>query len=299
MVTVIFEGLVYFWYLLSIVLVIVLYFKSSKPYPSSFKGVMVKEAPDKLNPSLLSFLMYKKIVPEVFTAIIIVLIKRGFIKVIKDQDDYILEHQKINDKLSKSQKLVLDILFNSIAKDSRLKISDIGNYGNSNYGCSDFLLNYQILKKVIYKEIYENNFYETKTLYSYIKFYRIIAFILIVVNFIFKFHFVLGYIIIIPAYMVMIYFSKIYKRTKEANDEYHKWLGYKKYLLTLDANQINKDNLPSYTIQTLILGIARDFFAKVDTDNLFIVKLNSNINRLVFRSILYGNRSINGNKSFE
>ena len=65
------------WYLAFIGLLLYLNFNDSVPYTPKFKEKIFPKIPSNLNPGELSNLMYKSISPDIFTATIMFLVKKG------------------------------------------------------------------------------------------------------------------------------------------------------------------------------------------------------------------------------
>lgn len=274
------------WYFLYILYTVYLYLNCSRPYASEITGIFNK-APNAINPARLSMLMHKKITPESLTSSILILIKKKNL-LLKSQDNkyYIYKSNNIIN-ISESQKLIMDLLINTIGDTEKVSVDDIYHFCESNRNSSNFLNDYHLWKKVTFKEIMQYNYFEPKTIYIHIKDVRLLGIVLFILNILLGYHTFLGYFIIIPALLLMTYFKKIYKRTKEANDEYYKWIGYKAYLNSLDKNTVNQDELWMLYIYGLILGVNIN-----NNASKFIIDLNNGIKRCFIRSNLYGNRNL-------
>ncbi|MDD3392588.1 MAG: DUF2207 domain-containing protein [Bacilli bacterium] len=273
------------WYLIYICYTIYLYLNCSVPYDSNIKGPITK-APRFINPAALSILFYNKITPEVLTSTILILIKRGSLIIKMNEGQSYIYKPSHDISTSDSQRIIVDLLIDTIGNGEKVSIKQIHDFCNNNHNSTDFLNDYYIWKKVIYKEIMKNTYFEPKTVYIHIKDIRLLGIILFVLNIILGYHTILGYFVIIPAFALMAYFKNVYKRTRKANDEYHKWLEYKKYLKTFN-NEDDKETLWSLYIYGLII--------KADIKNnssKFILDLNNAVKRCFIRANLYGNRSL-------
>lgn len=276
------------WLFGYICFIIYLHIVDSKPYLSEFTEEKYPKAPSPLNPHELSVLLYKKVVPSAFTASILVLIKKGIIWVQEKDGDYIFCRQK-DTNLSNSQKDLMLLLFEEIGGGEAVRLSEINAFCKTHDTCSTFLFTYQNWRKNAYREV-KYNFFEEKKGYKSVKLYKNIGFLLILANFITGIHFIPIYCMIIPIWFLHIYFYKIYKRTKEANTEYFKWLGYKNYLLSRDAFSIEEET--HATIYGVILGLGTVIDQKLTRGDHLIVSLEAIITRCVRNATLKGDRSI-------
>jgi len=278
------------WYLVFIGLILYLSLNYSLPYIPKFKEKIYPKIPSNLNPGELSNLMYKDISPNVFTATIMFLVKKGVLTLKRKKDDFIIFLNNTDIELSISQKLVVDILMNDIGNNQKVTFKQIEDYCTSQQNCTEFLLNYKIWKKNMIKESNKKVFYEEKKDYNQVKLMRNIGLVLFALNILYGYHSIIGYFIIIPAYFIVLYFYKIYKRTIEANEEYYKWLAFKRYLYNIDKFFYEKENIGSYIIYGLVLRIP-DLEQKL-TDFYCVEKLNNIINHNVILASLKCNRSI-------
>ena len=132
------------WCLAFVGMVLYLNFNRSVPYVPKFKEKVYPKIPSDLNPGELSNLMYKKISPDIFTATIMFLVKKGALTLKRTKDDFVLSLNKIDTKLSPSQKMVISILISDMGNKEQVPFKQIENYCKSNQNCSEFLLNYQL-----------------------------------------------------------------------------------------------------------------------------------------------------------
>lgn len=276
------------WGISYLIFIFYLYCVNKKPHHSSFLEEQYNQVPSPLTPNELSILLYKKIVPSTFTANILLLIQGGIITVEKMENDYLfLRHDYKT--MSDSQKELIILLFEEMGSGDSVYLTQIDRYCNTHSGCSNFLAGYQIWKRETYRES-RYNFYEEKRGYMGVKLFKNIALLLMLLNYIMKTHLIFIYLIFIPTYCLHIYFYKIYKRTKEANTEYYKWLGYKHYLMEKD--EISEAEEANASIYGTVLGCASTVEAKLPKHDFFIIRVESVITRCIRKSILKGDRSI-------
>ena len=279
------------WCIIYTLLYIYLYLTEDRPYKTNFKGKYYEEIPALLNPAELSMLMYKKIIPEVFTATIIFLINKEKILVKKEDNDYVMyNNREYRYKLSDGQQCVIDILFNLISRDDRVSLTQIYNYTKKKGHSTIFLNSFSLFKKVIIKEATTKKFFETKLNYSKVQFVKCTGYILFVINIVLKINSLLGFFIIIPTYFISYYFYKIYKRTYDYNELYHQWLGFKNYLIDIKKFKYPKENIRKYFMYGIVLKVntlEKDILNRSDG---FMTKLYSSINKCIFKSYFLGER---------
>jgi len=278
------------WCLAFLGMILYLNFNCSVPYTPKFKEKIYPKIPSNLNPGELSNLMYKNISPNVFTATIMFLVKKGVLTLKRTKVDFILILNDLDINLSPSQNLVIMILIEKIGDGKQVTFKQIEEYCKSSHNSTEFLSDYQLWKKMMIKESNKKTFYEEKTEYNQVMLLRVTGFALFLLNIILGFHSLIGYFIVIPAYFIVLYFYKIYKRTETANEEYHKWLAFKYYLNHIDEYFYEPENIGSYIIYGLVLKIPN--LEQKLTDFHCVEKLNDMINHNVILSSLKGNRGI-------
>lgn len=293
---ILYDSVVVLWYFVFFIFLYVIYIRNVKPYKVKYEQKIRKKYPSKLNPAELSLLFYKKIIPEVFTASILSLIRDGKIKVKKIEDDYLFTVSSTSEnKLSKSQEYILDILFNSISKEPKLKLSDIEKYASDKSNSTDFFTNYYVWRRIAHKETLDKHFFEEKSGYNLIVIYRQITDLLIIINFIAGYHNVYAYLLIIISFILSTFFYHTYKRTEDANEEYHKWKAFQNYLLELnnEKHQLDKNKIFDFLIYGTVLkttsNMSNDFFEGVDE---LAFKLNKIIKKCIINAELYAYRKI-------
>ena len=278
------------WCLAFFGMIMYLNFNCSVPYSPKFKEKVYPKIPSNLNPGELSNLMYKNISPNVFTATIMFLVKKGVLILKRKNEDFVLSLNNKDINLSPSQHVVVTMLIDNIGNGKQVTFKQIEDYCKSSHNSTEFLSNYQLWKKMMIKESNKKRFYEEKCEYNQVKFLRGTGIVLFLLNIILGFHSLIGYFVIIPAYFIVWYFYKIYKRTKNANEEYYKWLAFKCYLNNIDEYFYEPENIGSYIIYGLVLKMPK--LEKKLTNFHCVEKLNDIINRSVILSTLKGDRSI-------
>lgn len=276
------------WVFSYIILLFYLYYVNKKPYKTTFLEEKYDKVPSSLTPSELSMLLYKKMIPSVFTANFLLLIENGIVAVEKRGNDYLfLLHEC--ETITDSQKELTILLFHEIGDGDIVYLSQIERFCMDHSGCSTFLSGYQLWKSSLYREV-KYQFYEQKKGYTIINIFRNAAIFLIIVNFLTKTNSILVYLLLFPAYFLYLYFYKIYKRTEAANDDYYKWLGYKHYLV--EKSKFTKTEERNASIYGLILKCISVVEKKLPEHEYFILNLELVITKCIHRAILRGDRSI-------
>ena len=170
----------------------------------------------------------------------------------------------------------------------KVTFKQIEEYCRSQHNCSEFLINYHIWLKTMIRESNKKKFYEDKLEYNQVKSMRNVGVALFILNIILGYNSFMGFFIAIPTFFIGFYFYSIFKRTEPANEEYHKWLAFKRYLNHIEGFQYDKDNISSYLVYGLVLKTT-DLEYKLTKSRCF-EKLNNLINHNVIMSNLKGNR---------
>ena len=288
--------MVVIWYIIFIVFLLVIYFSNAKPHKSKYKGEKNESCPSNFKPAELSMLLYKKIITEVFTASILFLIYNNDINVKKEKYDYIFSlNKKNNQKLNKNQKYIIDILFESIGKGDSLRLSKLETYLNNEVNASEFYTNYYVWKRMAQSETFHTHYYEPKANYELIVIYKYIAVLLVTINFIASYHMLTVYLLIILSIILKFFFYKTYKRTKESNDEYHKWKSFKNYLLTFSNEEVelSDEQTLKYLMSGSILRVSKNMKNEIfDGMDELVIKLNEIISKCVTAASLPIHRKI-------
>ena len=286
MLKIIFDIIVILWYIFYVLFFIYLYFMNSKPYVFE-KKIDTKNYDRSLED--LSFIIYKKLRPDVITANIIRLINTRKIKVVFENADFWLIKND-DDNLKKTELNIMDLLFEVIGNGSKVSIEQINNYCNKSRGCSDFLMNYELWKKFATIESNKSKLFEMKTNYSLVKFVKNIGLLLFGLNILFRFVFnfdsLFAYFTLIPAIFIMIYFYNISKLNYETSQEYYGWLDFRKELK--ENNELLEND--KYFEYAIILKC----YENIDNEKKlqFIKKLDLAINKCYINAVLKGNRSL-------
>lgn len=279
------------WFVLYAVVLIYLYVKNFKPYKPQFNMDFYTELPSAITPIELSDLMYKKIMPAALSAAVIDLFNEGIIKLVNDNGEDYICIDRINARdYSIGQDYTVKLLINIIGDGNRVSVNEIYKFCDRKKNCDVFLMEYNIWVRIMRKENFKHIFYETKNQYGMVKFVTVLGCALFIANIAGQFRTIIGYVTLIPAIFILLYFTKIYKRTREANEEYHKWIAFKQFLENIENFQYAIADPDKYVMYGTVLGIKG--LEKKITNHAYFDRIAEAVNRCFVRAILNGNRKI-------
>lgn len=237
-----------------VIMIIHVYRKYDKEYKSLFTNEYFRDFPSSIDPEYVGYLMHKRIDSNELSASILNLIykkKIGFKELGNDNFKLELLDQEGLNEVDLS---LIKFLFHD-KKDITLK--ELKKSAKNSY--SSFLNRYSKWKQIAKQEAEKMNFFENnkgiKTLCSvYCVMTLIIGFSLCSILG------VIGVILVILSIITLCYLSSFYRRTKEGNEEYHKWLGLKKFMN--DFGNFKERELPEialwekYLVYAVVFGCA-------------------------------------------
>ena len=277
------------WFITLFIIIYIVYIKHDKEYKKQLETKYFRDFPSDNPPTTVGYLIRKNITNDDLSASILMLIYRKiltFEKNVNRKDDYNLIYNQTNN-LNESDKKLLEFLFmrsvESIKdKDSAslylLKTKASGLY-------ESFLRRYTKWKNTVTSDAISKQFYEDK---SHIKSFCILySFLgLLIVVFTNKYGYyiyteLLNGIIIISSLISLVYFAIFKKRNKEANLEYIKWIGLKKFME--DFGRMNTKELPEivlwekYLVYAITLGCADKLAKDMEIKAKELQEFNNNI----------------------
>lgn len=271
------------WYLIFISIFMHVYRKSDRPAKTKKIKKKVENIPSFINPGNLSNLLYKKIVPEAFTSTILVLIRKGILKVETIGGKKTIFVNRNNDVvLSSSQKYVIKILIDSIGNGNSVTFDEIKNYNKVYANNSSFYINYQIWIKMMVRETSDTVYHELKNNHYTVTYIKYWAIILFAINFFEQFRLPLGFFIVFPAFYLPVYYYDAYRRTKEGQAEFEEWIGHKNHLESL-----NENNNPNELVYAPLLKVNN---LKVLDYEGYVDELNDLIKKAIAKSASEGRK---------
>lgn len=284
--------LIFGYYIFSIFLITYLYFNYSKPHKHEKLLNYTNKIPSTISPIELSILVNNKITPQVFTATIYYLIEtKALIRVKEKKNVCLYRNLNFKGNLSHSQKYAVKILIEIMGDGEKVCLEQIENFCNNNIGATNFLLNYEIWKRMATAEGSKKAFFEPKHSDSLVKRFSIVGICLFLINILFGFYTFLGYCLLLPSLFVVFYYKKIFKRTKKYNNQFYEWLEFSSYLRNINQLGYQKENINLYIIYSLVLDKIEYVEPCLLKSNEFI-NINKFIKRCYTRAYLHGSRSI-------
>lgn len=232
------SNLMYIWSSLALFIFIYTYFKYDKEKKSEFNLEYFRELPATYGPEVVEYLMKKKITTLSFSATILNIIRKGYLKVEEDSGgknkEYVLvmNEAKPNEELTEIETFVYNYLLNDLGDGKRLRLNVLKRISHSNSEAQDFVDHYNTWEgmakmNAVYEDFYENN----------IK-YKVFVFLFITIGIgmIWAFGIYLGLNglpIILAISLVIslgIYITLFTKRTPRGTEDYSRWKAFKKFL---------------------------------------------------------------------
>lgn len=268
------KGIFVTWFIGLIFILYKIYVKYDKEYKAQFDGKYFRDIPNSYGPEIVSYLMYKNINNNSFSASILELIRKKVLileeievekkKFIgnKKEKDYKLTKKLDNDsQISDTEKIILDLIIDEIGNGKYVTLNEITDYSKDYKHAKHFMSSYDSWKNKSEINAIEKHFYEDITsakikgvLYSLIV--PIISFITILS----ELSLGIFYFFNIVSIISIIYFISITKRTINGNEDYAKWNGLKNFLL--DFGTFKDKELPEihlweqYLVYATVFGIA-------------------------------------------
>lgn len=280
----VYNTIIIVWYGVFAILMLYLYLKSFKPYKTEFNDEFYTQIPSDLNLIELSNLINRNLNANTLAAYIINLINMGKLKIeVIDDKEYITKGAYIG-QMTIGDEATIKLLLGTMGDGNKVSISDIYNFCERKKNKTVLLMEYQIWCKIMRKENYRHIFFETKEEYGLVKFIAFCGVLIFFVNVLAGIENFLGYSVLVPIFILLLIFSKIYKRTREANEEYKKWIAFKEYLDNINSFDIQVTQPEEYITYGTCLGI-KGLEAKITNHN-YCDKITEAINRSVVKAIL-------------
>ena len=248
---------------------IYVYFRFDKEYKSTFRSKYNREFIDDYNVEVIDYLMNGNITENAMSASILNLIYKKNIQVEEMTDDKKSKKKKkeyvftlLNrDGVNDTEDVLLDFLFETVGKDNKFTTKDLQQYASASKTFSHFQKSYTNWKTCVKKDGERQNFYEQNGLpiVSSIFILLIAVFILFLANYLGVDSFLIIVVLTISI-VFLIYSLLIKKRTKKGNEDYVRWLAFKRFLE--DFGRFDIKELPEiklwerYLVYATIFGLA-------------------------------------------
>ena len=289
------------WTLGLIFLVVYFYKKHDKEYKAEFNVPYYRDFPTSYGPEVVGYLINKRITPNELSASILNLINKKVIKVEKiegQKEDYLFIKNIVFTDLTQAENKVITLLFEG---QESVKMSDFKRRASSSY--VSFISDYDDWKLQATAISQAEDFYEINNkkiwgvLYSLLGCFIGFYFMRDHLNFLFNL------IIIVFGIISFIYFITVTKRTMKGNNDYHKWMGLKRFLK--DFSTFDEKTLPEitlwgkYLVYAVPLGCAKklskamqikvselNYDTNIDMfDITYMMHLNNVVNKTVVSSV--------------
>lgn len=281
------------WFIFAVLITIYLYIRNYKPYKTDFRDDFYTQIPSNITPIELSELMYKKVVPSALSAEVLKLFNEGVLRIEKDKNNgetYIHLNRISNKDFTIGKDYTVKLLVNIMGNGSRVSIKEIAKFCDRKRNCDNFYMEYKIWCRIMRKENLKHIFYERKTQYGIVRFLTIIGCLLFIANIIGGFRLNIGYATLLPAVLLLLYFTKIYKRTREANEEYHKWIAFKQFLENIENFKCTIMNPDEYVVYGVVLGVKG--LEKKITEHTHYEEIANALNKCIIKALLNGDRKL-------
>lgn len=238
------------------------YKKYDKEYKSLYNNAYLRELPTTYGPEILGFLLTKNnIKSEYLSASIMEIIRKKSLKLDYDYSNNkqfkIINNKdkQIDNNLTSSERILKDWFINEVGNGEYVTNDDIKAASKKNY--DSFLKSYNNWKNDVISEGNNMKFYEDNSGKKVI--YCLYCILGIIIYFISTSISSLSFtIIIVPiAIISLIYIITASKRTTKGNDDYVKWLSFKKFLL--DFGRFKEKELPEIYLWEHFLVYATAF----------------------------------------
>ncbi len=265
---ILFYGLLIFsiFHMIGLILAwIYIYFKYDKEYKSDFTNEYNREFIDDYNVEVIDYLMTKSITPNALSASIMNMIYKKNIKVEeipsdKKKKDYTFTLVN-EDGLNGTEKKLTAFLFTKVGKNNTFTSKELQNYAKSTKTCDEFSASYTSWKNAVLKDGKEQNFFEKSGKAKGIGFlFFFLAILLVILKSAFNIVSPLVFVNMTLSIIFFIYTLAFFKRTKKGNEDYVRWMAFKKFLNdfgTFDTKELPEIKLwERYMVYATIFGLA-------------------------------------------
>lgn len=260
------EVMTYIYYSALIVIWFYIYFQFDREYKSDFQSKYYREFTGNYNVEIIDYLMNKNISPNAMSASIMNMIYKKNIEVEelptenKKQKKYkfILKN---NDKVTDTEQILLDFLFEKIGKENSFTTTDLEKYAKSSRTCESFSKSYHEWKNCVIKDAEQEKFYETNGIPIVVGILALLVSILIfLVVVYYHIDLISSYFLLPVGILFLFYTLLIKKRTRKGNEDYLRWKSFKNFLN--DFGNFKVKELPEiilwekYLVYATVFGLA-------------------------------------------
>lgn len=248
-----------------IILWVYIYKKYDKEHRVNFDMKYYREFTGDYGVEVVEYLMKKNITPNSFSASILNLIYKKNIEIeeVVDKKKTTKLILKNKDKISPSEEVIINLLFETIGKDNAVTLKEIENYSKKETTARTFVNKYDIWKNLVIEDGKKEEFFETKMNPKIIggAYFGLAIILAILVSIFNPSAYLVIMAIIVFALIFLIYTLCLKKWTKKGREHYLKWNAFKKFLD--DFGTFEDKDLPEiilwekYLVYACALGIAK------------------------------------------
>lgn len=263
----------------SIILAFSIRRRFAKPYDTHFKGDYYRELPEDYSPGELGVLIRKgKPIPLDFTATVIDLAQRGYVRLDeffpekrfgdffrrkKSDKSFMATKMEKTENLRPHEKSLLDFLFNEVSLDNKqVSFDEIERFAKKNP--TSFKGFWSMWIEYLKNTSLKHKFFDDSNTRGILT--GVLAgslfFILGIMLIIFSSIKATGSVMILSGVIVFISSVTIYRRSPKGEEDYVKWMAFKKFLLHF--SEMERHELPSliiwehYMVYAITLGVAKE-----------------------------------------
>lgn len=244
---------------------IYVYIKFDKEYQSEFKNEYNRDFIDDYNVEVVDYLMNKNITPNAMSASIMNLIYKKVIEVEeipseKKKKEYTFT-LKNEENINETEKYLVDFLFKKVGSEGKFTTIDLKNYAKETKTCEKFSTSYTTWKNKVVKDGKAQNFFEKNAKPQTISaLFLVMSFILAILIGVFSVVLPTIFLNVFISICFLIYTCCFFKRTKKGNEDYAKWMAFKKFLQdfgTFDTKELPEIALwERYMVYATVFGLA-------------------------------------------
>lgn len=244
---------------------IYVYIKFDKEYQSEFKNEYNRDFIDDYNVEVVDYLMNKNITPNAMSASIMNLIYKKVIEVEeipseKKKKEYTFT-LKSEENINETEKYLVDFLFKKVGSEGKFTTIELKNYAKGTKTCEKFSASYTTWKNKVVKDGKDQNFFEKNAKPQTISaLFLVMSFILAILIGVFSVVLPTIFLNVFLSIIFLIYTCCFFKRTKKGNEDYAKWMAFKKFLQdfgTFDTKELPEIALwERYMVYATVFGLA-------------------------------------------
>lgn len=255
-----YTGCLFIWW-------IFVFFKFDKEYTPQFNKKYQSDITSKYSITKVEYLMTHSVTEKTFVATLFSLVERKNIRVTETNDEVYFELLH-TDSLNKEEELLVEFLFNTINNDKKISLSEFRDYGSDKNTYKKFHNAYCNFLNCVFNESSKMDFYESHGLPIVTGIFAVlIGIFLLFANMYFTDRVELS-IAYLSSGLFCLYTYFIKKKSRNGNEEYHKWIAFQNYLMDyekLSHSVSGNENWKEFYNYAIILSCEKEIKALIDT----------------------------------